>query len=180
MFGGKISTAGQSKGANIFFNMGANLIAPIFNRGALKAVSDAERARTEQLLNQYEQSVLNAFREVEDAMVGVETYQLEHAARLRQVEASRQALSSVEVLFEGGMVSYQEVIDLQRGVFGSELQASEALQLHHSAVVQLYKALGGGWTPPEGWESIAPPEEQVGTDGSETGAGEPLPTGSER
>jgi multidrug efflux system outer membrane protein len=189
MFGGKISTAGQSRGSNIFFNMGANLVAPIFNRGALKAVSDAERARTEQLLNQYEQAVLNAFREVEDAMVSVETFQLEHAARVRQVEASRQALASVETLYEGGMVSYQEVIDLQRGVFGSELQASEALQLQHSAVVQLYKALGGGWTPPERWESIAPPEEEVAAEGSNEeptpserlpGDGERVPTGSER
>jgi multidrug efflux system outer membrane protein len=65
----------------------------------------------------------------------------------------------VEALYEGGLVSYQEVIDLQRGVFGAQLQESQALQLHHSAVVQLYKALGGGWTPPEGWESIAEPDE---------------------
>ena len=65
----------------------------------------------------------------------------------------------MEALYEGGLVTYQEVIDLQRGVFGADLQVSQALQLHHSAVVQLYKALGGGWTPPEGWTSIAEPEE---------------------
>ena len=56
------------------------------------------------------------------------------------------------------MVTYQEVIDLRRGVFGEDLQVSQALQLHHGAIVQLYKALGGGWTPPEGWTSIAAPE----------------------
>jgi multidrug efflux system outer membrane protein len=160
LFGGKISTLGESKGNNIFFNLGANLLTPIFNRGALRAVADAERARTEQLLNQYEQAILNAFREVEDALVSVDTYQLEHEARVRQVDASRRALSSVEALYEGGLVSYQEVIDLQRGVFGAELQASQALQLHHSSIVQLYKALGGGWTPPEGWESVAEPADE--------------------
>ena len=101
------------------------------------------------MLNQYEQTVLNAFREVEDALVSVETYRQEHEARVRQSVAARAALSTVETLYDGGLVSYQEVLDLQKGVFGAELQASEALQQHHTAIVRLYKALGGGWSPPE-------------------------------
>jgi multidrug efflux system outer membrane protein len=152
--GAKQTTLGDATSGNFFFNLGANLVAPIFNSGALKAAADAERARTVQALNQYEQTVLNAFREVEDALVAVETYRLEQEARTRQLEASRLALSSVQSLYDGGVVSYQEVIDLQRGVFGSELRVSEALQLHHVAIVQLYRALGGGWTPPEGWQSV--------------------------
>jgi len=161
--GAKRTTLGEIVSGNPFFNVGANIIAPLFNRGALKAVSDAERARTEQVLNQYEQTVLNAFREVEDALVGVDTYELEYEARLRQVEAAQAALSSVEVLYEGGLVTYMEVIDLQKGVFGAEMMASEALRLRHASVVQLYRALGGGWTPPEGWTSLAEaPEEDVG------------------
>jgi len=153
--GAKRTSLGPIVSGNLFYNLGANLIAPIFNSGALKAAADAERARTLQLLNQYEQTVLNAFREVEDALVAVDTYQLEQEARLRQLEASRLALSSIQSLYDGGLVSYQEVIDLQRGVFGSELRVSEALKQHHAAVVQLYRALGGGWTPPEGWQSVA-------------------------
>jgi multidrug efflux system outer membrane protein len=171
--GGKVSTLGESQGNNAFVNFGTSLLAPIFNRGALQAVADVERVRTEQLLNQYEQAVLNAFREVEDALISVETYQLEHEARLRQAEASRRALSSVEALYEGGMVTYQEVIDLQRGVFGADLQVSQALQLHHGAIVQLYKALGGGWTPPEGWTSIAAPEPEEAQPDSESPASGP-------
>jgi len=138
-------------------NLGANLLAPIFNGGALKAASEAERARTIQVLNQYEQVVLNAFREVEDALVSVETYREEHEARLRQAEAARSALATVEVLYDGGLVSYQEVLDLQKGVFGAELQASESLQQHHTAIVKLYRALGGGWTPPEEWATAEEP-----------------------
>lgn len=153
--GAKRTSLGEAESSNFFFNLGANILAPLFNRGALKAVADAERARTEQVLNQYEQTVLNAFREVEDALTAVQTYELEHGARLRQLEASRAALASTEVLYEGGLVTYLEVVDLQRGVFGAELMVSEALQLRHASVVQLYKALGGGWTPPEGWTSLA-------------------------
>lgn len=147
--GGKITTQGSATVQGLFLNLGANLLAPIFNGGALKAATEAERARTLQVLNQYEQTVLNAFREVEDALVSVETYRQEHEARVRQSVAARSALSTVETLYDGGLVSYQEVLDLQKGVFGAELQASEALQQHHTAIVRLYKALGGGWSPPE-------------------------------
>ena len=52
--------------------------------------------------------------------------------------------------YEGGMTSYLEVLDLQRSQFSAELAASQTLQLHLSSIVELYKALGGGWTvPPE-------------------------------
>jgi len=108
-----------------------------------------ERARTVQLLNQYEQIVLNAFREVEDALVGVETYRLESEARIRQVAAASGALEVAEARYEGGLTSYMEVLDLQRSLFGSQLKATEALQLHHSSIVQLYMALGGGWSVEE-------------------------------
>jgi multidrug efflux system outer membrane protein len=155
--GGKVTSQGDATVQGLFMNLGANLLAPIFNGGALKAASEAERARTIQVLNQYEQVVLNAFREVEDALVSVETYREEHEARLRQAEAARSALATVEVLYDGGLVSYQEVLDLQKGVFGAELQASESLQQHHTAIVKLYKALGGGWTPPEEWATADEP-----------------------
>ena len=125
------------------------MLGPIFNAGRNKRRVEVERARTEQLLNQYEQIVLNAFREVEDALVGVETYRLESEARIRQVAAASGALEVAEARYEGGLTSYMEVLDLQRSLFGSQLQATEALQLHHSSIVQLYMALGGGWSVEE-------------------------------
>jgi len=146
--GAKRTSLGQLVSSNLFFNLGANLVGPIFNAGKSKAFVEAERARTIQVLNQYETVVLNAFREVEDALTAVETYRLEHEARLRQLGAAEDALDSVEALFEGGLISYMEVVDLQRGVFGAQLLVSEALQLHHTSIVQLYEALGGGWSPP--------------------------------
>jgi len=66
-------------------------------------------------------------------------------ARVRQFEAAQEGLAAAEALFEGGLISYSEVLDLQRAQFGAQLMVSEALQLHHSAIVQLYKVLGGGW-----------------------------------
>jgi len=148
-FGVKSTSLGETTDGNIFVNLGANLLGPIFNAGRNKRRVEVERARTEQLLNQYEQIVLNAFREVEDALVGVETYRLESEARVRQVDAASGALEVAEARYEGGLTGYTEVLDLQRSLFGSQLQATEALQLHHSSIVQLYMALGGGWSVEE-------------------------------
>jgi len=144
--GVKSTSLGEITATNPFLNFGANLFGPLFNAGKNKARVEVERARTEQLLNQYEQVVLNAFREVEDALIAVETYRLEHEARLRQIDASRGALVVAEARYEGGLTSYMEVLDLQRSLFGAQLKATEALQLHHSSIVQLYRALGGGWS----------------------------------
>jgi multidrug efflux system outer membrane protein len=71
-----------------FFNLGAGLFGPLFNSGENQRRVDAEVARTTQLLNRYEQSILNAYREVEDALVAVRTYRAELDARLREVRAA--------------------------------------------------------------------------------------------
>jgi multidrug efflux system outer membrane protein len=128
-----------------FLNLGANLLGPIFNAGKNERRVEIEVARTEQLLNQYEQTILTAFREVEDAIVSTYTYRAEHEARQRQVESAVNAADLSWIRYEGGMTSYLEVLDLQRSQFSAELQASAALQQQLASVVQLYKALGGGW-----------------------------------
>jgi multidrug efflux system outer membrane protein len=150
--GVKSSSLGEITASNSFLNIGANLFAPIFDAGGRKARVEVERARTEQLLNQYEQVILNAFREVEDALVAVETYRMEHEIRLRQRASAQEGLEVAQALYDGGLSSYMEVLDLQRAVFGTALMVSETLQLHHSSVVQLYRALGGGWTVEVGAE----------------------------
>ena len=132
-----------------FLNLGANLLGPIFNAGKNQRRVDIEVARAEQLLNQYQQTILTALREVEDAIAATYTYRSEYEARLRQVDAAARAADLSWARYEGGMTSYLEVLDLQRSQFSAELAASEALQLHLSSIVELYKALGGGWTAPE-------------------------------
>ncbi|MCL7990542.1 MAG: efflux transporter outer membrane subunit [marine benthic group bacterium] len=129
--------------------LGAQLFGPLFNAGKNQRRVEIEQARTEQLLYTYEQSILTAFREVEDAIVATNTYRDEYEARQRQVESATSAAELSWVRYEGGLTSYLEVLDLQRSQFSAELAASQTLQLHLSSIVQLYKALGGGWTVPE-------------------------------
>ena len=144
-----------------FFGLGAELFGPLFNAGANQRQVEVEMARTEQLVNRYEQTILTAYREVEDALVSVRTYGAELEARRRQLEAAENAADLSWVRYEGGMTSYLEVLDLQRSLFGSQLKASETLQLHLTSMVKLYQALGGGWVVEQdstGVNGGAPPD----------------------
>lgn len=127
------------------FGLGAQLFGPIFNAGENHRRVDVEVARAEQLLNIYEQTILNAYREVNDAIVAHRTYEAEFESRRRQMEAAQNAAELSWVRYEGGMTSYLEVLDLQRSLFSSQLKASETLQLQLTSVVRVYQALGGGW-----------------------------------
>jgi multidrug efflux system outer membrane protein len=131
------------------WNIGANLFAPLFNAGQLKANVEVERARTEQALINYEAALQQAFREVEDALVAVRTLKTESEARGRQVVAARNAARLSQARYDGGVVDYLEVLDAERTLFQAELDESRTRQEYLNAIVQLYKALGGGW-PPEG------------------------------
>jgi multidrug efflux system outer membrane protein len=128
-----------------FFDIGADLFGPLFNSGENQRLVDIEVARTQQLVHQYEQTILIALREVEDALVSVRTYEEEFAARKRQLDAATNASELSWVRYENGVTSYLEVLDLDRSLFTSQLRASETLQLKLTSVVQLYQALGGGW-----------------------------------
>lgn len=130
-----------------FWSAGVGIFAPIFNAGRNRSRVEIEEARTEQALLAYEQTVQRAFREVEDALVAVRTYREEHAARSRQVAAARSAAMLSRARYDGGVTSYLEVLDTERSLFSAELAESQTLRLYINAIIELYKALGGGWNP---------------------------------
>ena len=131
------------------WNIGANIFAPIFNSGQLKAQAEAARARAEEALLRYESTLQQAFREVEDALVAVRTYKDEYEAQSRRVVAARNAARLSRARYDGGVVDYLEVLDTERTKFDAELAQSQTLQLYFNSIVQLYKALGGGWVTEE-------------------------------
>ena len=130
-----------------FAALGAQIVGPIFNNRENKRRVEVEKARTEQLLYNYEFAFLNAIREVEDAMIAVETYENEFELRREQVLDAEEAARLSWIRYDGGLTSYLEVLDLQRSSFTSRLKASETLQLQLTSTVLLYQALGGGWVP---------------------------------
>ena len=128
------------------WNISGNFFAPLFNSGQNRRRVEVEQARTEQLLNAYEQSVLQAFREVEDALADIRTYYEEAQARGMQVEAARSAAHLSRARYDGGVTSYLEVLESERSLFRAELADSSVRRLQLTGLVTLYKALGGGWT----------------------------------
>ena len=130
-----------------FATLSAQILGPLFNNKANKRRVEVEEARTTQLLNNYEFTFLNAIREVEDAMIAVETYKNEYELRKGQVIAAMEAADLSWTRYDGGLTSYLEVLDLQRSSFDSRLKASQTLQLQLTSTVTLYQALGGGWVP---------------------------------
>ena len=127
------------------WNLFGNIFQPIFNSGKLKAQVDVEIARTEQAMLFYEQTLQQSLREVEDALVAIRTFNQEHVARAKQVMAARNAAKLSRARYDGGFVDYLEVLDTERTLFNAELAESDALQQYLNSIVQLYRALGGGW-----------------------------------
>jgi multidrug efflux system outer membrane protein len=129
-----------------FLSLGLDLFGPLFQAGKNKRRVEIEVARTEQLLAQYEQSILAAFREVEDAMVAVETFRAEHEILLTQVASAQAAVDLSWARYEEGITSFLEVLDIERSLFTSRLRATDAQESRYTSIVQLYRALGGGWS----------------------------------
>ena len=132
---------------NKTWGLSAGLIAPVFNAGRNKRRVEVEVARTEQALLNYEQTVLQAMREVEDSLVGVHTYKREVLARESQQKAAASAAMLSRARYNGGVTSYLEVLESERSLFRAELLASSTRREQLVSYVTLYKALGGGWTP---------------------------------
>ena len=127
------------------WSTGASILGPLFNFNKNSARVEIEEAKTRQSLFNYEKTVLNAFREVEDALVDIDTYKREVEAKERQVKAARNAESLSRFRYNQGVASYLEVLDTERTSFSSSLELSQAKQRYLTSYITLYKALGGGW-----------------------------------
>lgn len=129
------------------------LLGPIFEFGKNKRRVEIYRAQAEQAALAWEKTALNAFREVEDALAVLRTSRVEHDARVRQVKAADAAAKLSRARYDGGVTSYLEVLDVERSQYQSQLASVRSLAQAHLAVVQLYKALGGGWSGPSASEA---------------------------
>jgi len=145
--------------ASAAWSVSGGLLGPIFNFNKNKRRVEIERQRYQQVLMDYDQTVLQAFREVEDGLIGVSTYKTELEAVNRQRASAQNAARLSRSRYDGGVTSYLEVLDSERTLFDTELNASQTLQQLLNSYVNLYKVLGGGWISQEEKEAAtAPPE----------------------
>jgi multidrug efflux system outer membrane protein len=150
MLDGIIGLAGSSLATTfsptgLLWAVGAGLVAPIFEGGRLASQEEASWANLEQAVALYRQQVITAWREVSDAAISVRKLG-EVAAQLEvQVTAATTAERLARLRYDGGVSNYLEVLDAQRSLFNSELALAQINRDQLVALVQLYKALGGGW-----------------------------------
>jgi len=134
---------------SMIWSISGGIAGPIFQFGKNKRRVDIERQRMYQDSLYYVQTILQAFREVDDALIEIRTLGQESQARYRQMTAAQNAAMLSAERYNGGVTSYLEVLDSERSKFNAELAAAEVYQMHLNAYVFLYKALGGGWISEE-------------------------------
>jgi multidrug efflux system outer membrane protein len=139
----QLSTLLTNKGfvANGF----GSLFGPLFNFGQNKQLVEVQRRQTEVIYYQYQQTTLNAFADVDNALASYRNLNEEHLARKQQVDAAARALMLSQARYDNGYTSYLEVIIMQTNLFDAQLLESTTLQQKLNSIVSLYKALGGGW-----------------------------------
>ncbi|MCB0496505.1 MAG: efflux transporter outer membrane subunit [Cyclobacteriaceae bacterium] len=139
----------QAVSGDLAWSAGAGLVSPLLNWGKNKRRAEIQREVAQQALLNYEQQILIAFKEVDDALISVSTYQKEVEARELQVKAAVNARNLSQKRYDGGVTSYLEVLENDRSAFDAELQYSQARQQLINSYILLYKALGGGWITAE-------------------------------
>jgi multidrug efflux system outer membrane protein len=137
--GGVFDTQSQA------WSLSANLLQPIFNAGQNRRRVEVTESQQRQALFAYERAVLQAFREVEDALVGTRQTSLRRGSEHERVVADRKVLELAELRYRGGVSAYLDVLDAQRSLFEAELDETSAMRDEFVSRIQLYKSLGGGW-----------------------------------
>jgi multidrug efflux system outer membrane protein len=118
---------------------------PIFTAGGIAGLVTSAKAVQQQTLYRYQQVIQNAFREVDDALIDQQKTGERLQAQARQVEALRTYARIARLRFDEGYTSYIEVLDSERTLFNVELSYTQTHGDLFRALINLYKAMGGGW-----------------------------------
>jgi multidrug efflux system outer membrane protein len=136
-----------SAGPFATFGASASLAGPLLNATALGYQVHSAEAQTRQAVARYQKTILTAFKEVEDALIAVQKSREKAESQQQQVASLQSALGFATQRYQGGRASYLDVLTAQRNLFDAELALVKTRRTQLVSIVQLYKALGGGWSP---------------------------------
>lgn len=122
------------------------LTLPIFDAGRNAANLDLAEVRKDAAVAAYEGSIQTAFREVADALAATDTLRREEAARRALANTSNETLKLAKARYEGGVDSHLRYLDAQRSAFLNDSTLIETSTQRQLALVDLFRALGGGWS----------------------------------
>ena len=123
----------------------AQLTEPIFTAGRLRGNLRVAQSLQRQALIAYKQAIQFAFRDVSDALIAYQKYYEVRAAQEITVQDLSDSVSTSLKRYRGGITTYLEVLDNQRSLFSAQLTLAQDRGNEFQSLVQLYKALGGGW-----------------------------------
>jgi len=121
------------------------LLTPIFGWGKNRAALKAKKAAYEAEVHSYEKAVLEAFKETRNAIVNFNKIKEVYELRANLERSAKSYMDLAQLQYINGVINYLDVLDAQRGYFDAQIGLSNAIRDELIAVVQLYKALGGGW-----------------------------------
>ncbi|GBL57517.1 efflux transporter, outer membrane factor (OMF) lipoprotein, NodT family [Pseudomonas citronellolis] len=146
-------TANLSSGANhasdllrtSYYDLGANLLAPIFNHGRLGAERDRRLALQRELLENYRKAILGAFADTERSLNGIDGIDRQLHWQQQELEQAQRAFELSDSRYQAGAETLLTVLDTQRTLYQAQDAAVQLRLARLQAAVGLFKALGGGW-----------------------------------
>lgn len=130
---------------SLFANIVTGLTQPLFNGRQIRTRYEVAKAQNEQALVRFEQSLMTASKEVSDALANYNNETKKMTIREKQVDALVKAADYSDELLEYGLVNYLEVLVAKTNALSSELSLVDTKYRQQLAIINLYKALGGGW-----------------------------------
>lgn len=144
------------KGPSKAWQYSAPVTMPIFTAGKIAGSVQEAEALQQQALIGYQQAIQNAFREVNDALADQAQTRKQLATQKNQVDSLRQYAGIARLRYDNGYADYLTVLDADRSLFNAQLAYTQTQGALHLAMINLYKAMGGGWI--EGAQQAAQPK----------------------
>ena len=133
------------KPESLIYSLAGDLAAPLINRNAIKASYAGASARQVQAVYDYERTILNAYVEVSNQLAKISNTQQASELKAKQVDALNQSIDISNDLFRSARADYMEVLMTQRDALESKFDLIETKMQQMNAMVNIYRALGGGW-----------------------------------
>ncbi len=127
------------------YGLGPTLTLPIFQGGQLRATLELRKVQQQEAALNYQQTVLQAWHDVDNALIAYRAEQTRRDALQRAVDQNRRALYLAQERYRQGLIDFLNVLDAERAVLAAEQQLADSTTTVSENMVQLYKALGGGW-----------------------------------
>jgi NodT family efflux transporter outer membrane factor (OMF) lipoprotein len=130
---------------SLLYGVFADMMAPLINRNAVVAAYKTSRAKQIQAVYKYEQTVLQAYTEVQNQLSGIDNYSKSYTTKSGEVDILNQSINISDALFKSARADYIEVLLTQREALDSKIELVEIKKKQLNAEINVYKALGGGW-----------------------------------